>query len=413
MDDQRVAGGSSGGGGEDVAAVCRRIRQRIPPPLPNHLCQESCLRDIQSEPALVRQGRISPSPFMGAQSSFPHVAVLGCRTIHVCTEFACTYWADNQDHTCPISGIEYGGSQTSSYNKNDSRTWYVRGSIEQAGNGRGSTATGAAATTGAAVPVAGPRAKPTMSVEQIEDRCTVMVKLLLYSRQRVSRNTQLQQEQTQAANLACATYLQKQAQQKQPPFFTDLYRIRAHLLFCEAPLQILEYDESRCRYYVAILSQIWQRVQQFYVRDQDKVRDAQAVEIVPRLDFESVVLATLYGMRQGYRQQGVRIIPQDAFLAQHLPLISDLITHFALPRDAITKGQKILRRAFENAFLDEVPVDQIELDSGALATAVPQVHEERIELDSRNNQVKITKSGERLFMLSSRKAQVKKQSKPQ
>lgn len=394
MDSQR------GGLRADDAATCERIRQRIPPPPPNHVCQPLCLREVQSEPALVRQGRIAPCPVRG--QSFPHISVLACRTIHVCTEESCTYWRENQGHTCPISALEYGGSQTSSYSKNDSRTWYVRGSVEQFQPA--ATTPTPAATTAAAVP----RAKPSLTAEQIEDRCTVMIKLLLYSRQRVTRNGLLHQEQMQAANLACATYLQKQAQQRQPPFFTDLYRIRAHLLFCEAPLQILEFDESRCRYYVGIVTQVWQRVQQFYVRDHDKVRDAQAVEIVPRLDFESVILATLYGMRQGYHQRGVRIIPQDPFLAQHLPLISDLITHFSLPRDAITKGQKILRRAFENAFLDDVPVDRIELDSGALALAVPELQEERIETDSRNRQVKITKSGERLFMLSSRKPKVKK-----
>jgi hypothetical protein len=289
--------------------------------------------------------------------------------------------------------MEYGGSQTSSYNKGDSRTWYIRTTHEQA-----------SAPTGAP---SAPRPKTTLTQQQIEDRCGAIIKLLLWSRQRVDRNKVLHEEQSKAADLACSTYLQKQAQERQPPFFTDVYRIRAYILFCEAPLQILEFDESRFQYYVAILSQVWQRVQRFYVRDQDKERDANAVEIVPRLDFDSVILATLYGMRLGYHQEGVRIIPYDAFLKQHLPLISDLITHFALPRDAITKGQRILRRSYENAFLDKVPVDQIELDSGALVAAVPQVYEERIEVNERNQQFKITKSGERLFMPTSRRGKDK------
>lgn len=372
----------------------RRIRRTIPAPSAGHRCGPSCLAGevAVSEQNLVHQGRIPPGPVM-----YAHIFVLGCRTIHVCTESTCSYWRENRGHTCPISGLEFGGAQTSSYSKNDSRTWYTRGTIEQA----------LSVAPSSVAPVA-QRPRPSLSAEQIGDGCTVMVKLLLYSRQRVERNNLLQQEQKQAADLACATYLQKQAQQRQAPFFTDLYRIRAYILFAEPPLCILDFDETRCNYYVAILTQIWQRVQRFYVRDHDKVLDAHSVEIVPRLDFESVILATLYGMRQGYRQRGVRIIPKDTFLAKHLPLINDLITHFKLPRDAITKGQKILRRAIDNAFLDNVPVDQIELDTGQLVNAVPELQEERIELDAGNRQVKITKSGERLFMLGSGKGKSKK-----
>lgn len=376
--------------GEDDAAACARLRRAIPAPMPNHVCHQACLREFHSEPNLVRQGKVPP----GA-AEMPHLFVLACRTIHVCTELQCIYWADSQEHTCPISGMVYGAAQTSSYSKGDARTWYVRGTNEQQ----------------SAPPAPPPAqllplriAKSVMTAEQIEDRCTVMVKLLLYSRQRVARNAAIQEEQRRSADLACSTYLQKQADERQPPFFTDLYRMRAYLLFAEAPLCILEFDASRCSYYVGIMTQIWYRVQRFFVRDQDKVHDSHAVEIVPRLDFESVILATLYGMRLGYSQRGTRIIPQDAFLAQHLPLISDLITHFSLPRDAITKGQKILRRAFENAFLDNVPVDQIELDTGALAAAVPPVYEERIEVDQRGRQFKIDKSGDRLFMLGQRRA---------
>lgn len=371
---------------EDDATACARIRRAIHAPLPNHVCQHACLREFHSEPTLVRQGKIPPG-----QSEMPHLFVLACRTIHVCTESQCMYWNDTQEHTCPISGMVFGAAPTSSYSKGDSRTWYVRSSNEHH------------SVAPAPSLVAARIAKPTMTPEQIEDRCTVMVKLLLYSRQRVQRNAVVQEEQRRSADLACATYLQKQADERQPPFFTDLYRMRAYLLFAEAPLCILEYDPNRCNYYVGIMTQIWQRTQRFFVRDQDKVHDIHSVEIVPRLDFESVILATLYGMRLGYWQRGVRIIPQDAFLAQHLPLISDLITHFSLPRDAITKGQKILRRAFENAFLDNVSVDQIELDTGALAVAVPPIQEERIETDQRGRQFKIDKSGDRLFMLGQRR----------
>lgn len=380
---------------EDSTMVCARIRRAIPAPLPDHICCQACLQKVCSERTLVQQGKIPPA--LGNTGGMDHFFVLGCGTIHVCTELQCVYWEDTREFICPVSGIVHGTAQTVSYRKDDPRTWYVRQPDQH------NTVIPALSLVSDSTRFT----KPALTLSQVEDRCTVMVKLLLYSRQRATRNAAILQEQQRSADLACATYLQTQAEQRQPPFFTDLYRMRAYLLFAQAPLHILEFDNDRCNYYVGVMKQIWQRVQRFFVRDQEKIHDSQSIEIVPRLDFESVILAALYGMRLGYSQRGVRILPQDAFLAQHLPLIGDLITYFSLPRDAITKGQKILRRSFENAFLDNVPVDQIELDTNALVVALPPRYEERHDVDKQGRVFKIDKNGACLFMLGQRQPKEK------
>lgn len=375
------------------------IRRHCGPPV-NHRCvPQECFRGAESEFALVQRGVI-PGPPLTC-----NVFLTRCRTIHLCSENTCTLYSADPSGTCPVSGIQYG-AVVSSYDRNDPRTWYSRPAFEG-----GSAPEAPTEPPPAKRVVRRPVAEP-LTEEQKAKRAADLVKLLLWSPERVTRNRTVLKQLEESAQTACDNYVDLQRQEGQPPIWTDLFRIRGHMMSQQALLQVLPFDESQHDYYVSLLTQVWDRAVRFYVRGP---RPVNVPEPLPRREFDCVALAALYGMRQGdYHREGVSILPRDEFLARELPVIFDLEPYFGISADLITRGQKILRRAFDNAFADKVPPGQIELDTGRIAQAAQPTAAAAatpaavVTRDERNRQVKITHKGERLFMPISRRKKLRK-----
>lgn len=374
--------------------VSERLRRRFgPAPPANHVCNhQTCLVDAKSEEALVRSGFLS-GPILTSNVFFTR-----CHSIHVCSENTCRLYAASHDGTCPVSGIQYG-TMISSYDKNDSRTWYSRPHLE----------TYATPATTAPLLSAPPLSTPVVAAAKVlaleiqKDCASGIIRLLLWSSKRETRNKLVHDRLVDEANNACSNYIKSQRQMHhQLPFWTDMYRIRCFMMSAEPMLQILQYDEMLHDYYVAIICQIWDRIVRFRPDKSEKLT---------RSDLEAVSLGVLYGMRQGkYERKGVVILSKDDFLAQELPPIQELNFYFGVDRSNLTRGQKLLRAAFDNAFELGVPHSEIELDMAAI-TQIAAVAVDTTVLssslgvtrDARNRRVKITNKGEVLFMPVSRK----------
>lgn len=375
----------------DYKRVVLRLRQRFGPAI-QHNCQpHTCFANAMSEETLVRNRYIQGPPISC------NVFLTRCHNIHLCSETACTLYQADATGTCPLSSIQYG-TMISHYDKNDSRTWYSRPYLEGS-NGQAVTAP-AAATPAAAAVAATPAPKRVFSDDFKKELASNVVRLLLWSPKRESRNTRVREQLTEEANAACSNYIQSQRLARQLPFWTDLFRIRGYMMSQQSMLQILQYDETLHDYYVAIICQVWDRVLRFR-------NNESTTEKLSRGEMEAVALGVLYGMRQeGYHKNGVTILAKDDFLAQELPPIQELNPHFNVERNLLTRGQKLFRQSFENAFNKNVAHSDIELDMAAITRAAASTVDPTtatVTWDARNRQVKITNKGEVLFMPVSRK----------
>lgn len=173
------------------------------------------------------------------------------------------------------------------------------------------------------------------------------------------------------------------------------------------------YNANLHEYYVQIILQVWRKVLQYFVLPADKEYEGD-VEIPPRIDFETVCLGVLYGMRQGIRIDEYVLLPKDDFLLMHLPIGSDL-SYFKIRydrwgvwgyfeliphtnrKDRISKGDKILAQTYDNAVSLGVPFNEIMIDVSTL----PEKREEQI-IEGTVPMI-ITSNGEQLFMPTSRK----------
>lgn len=375
----------------DYHRVLTRLRQRFGPAPPlSHTCTaQECFQDAKSEETLVK------TRFLMGPAISSNVFLTRCHSVHLCSENTCRLYTSDPTGTCPVSGIQYG-TLLSSYDKNDSRTWYSRPYLES-----GAAAAAAPLKKLPAPPVPAPAPViQTLSEEVKKNLASNMLRLLLWSPKREKRNNHICKQLTEESNDACNNYIKSQRLAKQLPFWTDLYRIRAFMMSKQPMLQILVYDETLHDYYVAIICQVWDRVVKFR---------ADMSEKLTRTDLESVAIGVLYGMRQNeYRCHGIVILAKDDFLTQELPPIPELGPYFDVSRNRVTRGQKLFREAFEFAFAKGVPHSEIELDTAAITRAAASTVDPGaavVTRDARNRQVKITNKGEVLFMPVSRKKQ--------
>lgn len=371
-------------------ALVLRIRQHCGPALEHRCTSQDCFRGSESEQSLVSRG-ILPGPPISS-----NVFVTRCRAIHLCSERSCSLWNNDPTGTCPVSGIQYG-QLVSSYDRNNSRTWYAPTLLPESGSGSVAPAeTKPTASKKRALP-------QPLSQDKKWERASNLLKLLLWSSKRVTRNKQVAGELRALADKMCADYVAEQREQGQLPYWTELFVRRGYALSRTLPLQILEFDEEKHDYYAGILVQVWDRVARFYVRGPRPLN----VDAVPQREFDCVALAALYMMRQSdYHREGVALLPHDDFLAAALPPATDLATYFGVQGQLITRGTKYIRQSFENAFADRVPPGEIELDMSKLITKSAKQDTEvggTITTDAKNRQVKITNSGEVLFMPKARK----------
>lgn len=287
-----------------------------------HVCASSVCNP-QSEPDLVSRNQLMGPPLSNN--------VYMCRygVVHLCTESACGLYMSSRTLTCPISGVQYG-MVYSSYDKHDNRTWPGLSEPQ---------------------PPPPPPQPPTMtqvtkkrkkkhsrvmSDEDANFQASELVIRLLYSTYRAHVNNVAKESYAVQARKGVQTYVMQRAKKHQLPFFTDLVRVSGHILSQPLPLKEFEYDSARITYYAAIVVHIWKLVVKYTV---PVIKND--VSVQPRIDFESVCLGTLYGMKQGVAENGHIILPSDYFLAENLPKATDL-SYFNIERSKINDGAKLI-----------------------------------------------------------------------
>lgn len=343
----------------------------------DHVCDRQ-LCDPQSETQMVETGKISPP----ALTSNVYLCRFG--KVHLCTEDMCEYYGDSATRTCHISGQHMGGSLTSTYSQGDSRTWYAP----------------APTAVSSSVRVEKPRTpRHRRPVAEIDVRAENLVKLLLFSRNRIHRNEEAIALYNQQAKEARVHYLKTRREEKQLPYDTDLRRITTHFLQQPLPLRIWPYDEDRTSYYSGVVCQKWEMVVKHY--------QTQGLVATHRVDFDCVALGVLYKMCTGIIYNGQVILPCDEFLKDNLPCIGDLNTYFGIDCGRITKGDNILMAAYQNAIHKDGANASIAVNATQLAVERPDRPQGEVHLlhEDREDSVRyrFTSSKTKIFMPVSRK----------
>ena len=364
-------------------------------------CEETHICDAttcvpESEAMLVARGALS------APSLTCNVFLCNVGCVHICTQDSCSLYHSFANGTCPVSSFQFG-INVSSYSKDDYRTWKNPRAEHQLGvrrllpNGQ------------APDPVPAPKKRRKVHGRQLSEedaraKASKMVKLLIYSKYRRDRIDQAIERNRQEGINAKHTYVREQHSAGQLPYVPDLYRVGASFSSREVSMKEFAYNEHTHNYYVFVILHVWNVLQRFHVPRRDKrFSDPESqCEIVPRIDFESVSLGTLYAMRKGVIKRGTELLPCDNFLLLNLPSINEL-TYFGLEKSLVTKGDKLISAAYDNAFGDGASIGDIVIDMDK----IPERHESRIIVQSDSSMLKISSSGEKLFMPVSRKKKSK------
>lgn len=361
----------------------------------------------QSEASLIHDGSLTGPPLTSN--------VFLCRfgVVHVCTKDGCSFHAASHTQTCPISGLNWGGSLVSDYDKNDYRTWKSKASVTVVSLEPDivlkKTKTNEKRERSPQPPAAPPTPvvlkkkihHKVLSDDAVWQGASNMVKLLLYSNNRISRNKEAIDVYQQQARDSMATYTKERADEHQLPYWTDLYRLKSHWSSQPLPLKEFVFNENLHDYYVNIICQVWKKVLKYYVKPGEKEYEEDGVtEIPPKVDLDTICLGVMYAMRQGIKHGDVILLPKDDFLLINLPIVTEL-PHFDIRRRCITDGDKILTETYENAIASDAPIQDLIIDVNYLPA-------KRAEVILKEENAKVTSSGEKLFMPQSRKKKMKK-----
>jgi hypothetical protein len=284
----------------------------------------------------------------GGQPKTYNVYLCKFGTIHVCSEESCKLYGSTPTQTCPVSGQQMS-SIVSTYAKDDSRTWYNKGTETEG------------ATTGSAG-----RKKKRASIfnnvlqseSSVRDMAETIVTKLLYSHARVEHNEIAIKKYTQESTIAMNTYcVARKTKLNQMGYLTDLYRIRAFYLSQYIPLKEMELDMNVVKYYVEIIWQVWKICVKYHVHPDQRIYNQNGNEIKNRLSVDVVALGVLYSLRQGISVEGLPVLPKDDFL-EHLPLVNNYAV-FGIDKKKVTKGLNTILATYTNA--TNLGVDQKEL----------------------------------------------------
>ncbi len=319
-----------------------------------HTCS-SATCNPQSEEQMVQLGTLT-GPIV---SNNVYLCKYG--VMHICSTTACKLYESTKTQTCPISGFQLG-ELVSTYDKNDYRTW----------NKSKETETNVVAATTerdpkrhktdvVAVTTAQKRPRPLIQERVAKEKAADIITNLLYSNARAQRNAAAIQEFHKESIMAKNTYVQNRLQMRQLPYLTDMYRLVAHFTSQALPLVEFEPDAYLIEYYSCVVYQIWLLVVRYIVPEKEKIRNELGEELLPRLDYETVCLGVLYGMRQGLAFDGIFVLPYDEFLACNLPVFSEL-GYFGIVKNKITTGNSMLVKMYKNALKDGAIPQDLMLD---------------------------------------------------
>lgn len=359
---------------DEIVYRMRKSKPDLVPQRKKHTCsRDEC--NPQSEEHLVQNGLLQGPPL----SSNVYMCKYG--TVHVCSTSSCRIFSYAHNQTCHISGQQLG-TIVSSYDKNDSRTWYGGGgSGDRVPNSEINTSNSSATHKRARTKSAGgpekikkPRQKrkfahKVLSEEAAKEQAASIIINLLYSSARTKRNQVAAEIFQKEAEKAKNTYVNQQRERGQLPFLVDICRLTGHYTSQPLPLKEFVLDEALKDYYVSVIYQVWCIIRKHIVPQKKKVFEEgeSTKEVLPRIDFEAICLGVLYSMRNGMSVGGKQVLPVDEFLLQNLPIITDL-TYFGVEKSKITKASVMLSVAYQNAVGDGVPFEEIMID----VTKLPQ-----------------------------------------
>lgn len=289
--------------------------------------------------------------------------------VHICSPTRCEYYAHTQSKTCPLTGIvmEHTIVSQNTYDKNDSRTWKKESELVGAlSESKLSEHKKREEEDGDGGVLLLKKKKTNYSEDAMRDNAERVVVNLLYSSSRERRNKVAFELMDEKAKKARQTYVNERFKNRQLPYASDMCRVTATVFSQPLPYVIYSYDEIMIRYYVGIILQVWAIVHKYAIPHKEKVYDAFNVEVIPRIDFESIALAVLYSMREGMEYEGVCALPRDEFLVENLPQLNDLDTYFGVSQNKVTKGTTILLTVYTNAKNDGAPVEDVCLNVSLL-----------------------------------------------
>lgn len=352
----------------------------LPRSRPHNCSKHMC--NPQNESMLVKEGCLQGEPIAN------YVYLCNFRKRHVCTSASCELYASTHTGTCPISGQNYTGHNTSNYSRNDPRTWRTKNSFQtvgvrndkdahlpEMGNRRvllkrsganllQKTVTTTTTTVTTTIIEEPPKKRKKQLYRPAEneeyqspmllERAQAIVRTLLFSKYRRIINGNAKRQNMRMRDKHREEYLKQCKTSRQAPVLTDLIRFDCYFSALPLPLAELDQDEDIVVNYSHIIHHVWNVVAKFAENDEDDTDG-------PKLCFESVALGTLYTMRQGFRYNNVELLPKDPFLLYHLPIINDL-TRFGFQKKKITRGEKLISMAYQNAIHLGVSWENLKLD---------------------------------------------------
>lgn len=294
----------------------------------NHVCHKGFC-DPCNEQMLSNRGLLQGGIDVYARDLY----VCNYQVIHYCSKDTCTA-VDNG--VCRISGACYGTTGTSTYDKNDYRTWRAKTDNEPF---KGSSADFIY------------KAEPKEHIEQkqkIKDEIVrprkrrrqkpilksiqEIVEKLLFGAERIKINKSIKNTVKEHCNVEITNYVKTCMDNHMAINTMHIYKIT--LQVSSRTLIILPYDLNIIERYTSLITHICRNI----------------LKINPNINIEltSLTLALLYKMRIGYMYENEEILAIDPFLIDILPEISQL-PFFGYEKTRITIGERIIEYAFNYA----------------------------------------------------------------
>lgn len=263
---------------------------------------------------------------------------------HVCSETTCDEYACTNNQTCPITGIQHGGT-VSSYDKNDYRTWRSKPQPDVA----------PPAEKEAEVKKVKKRKVPDPNTirKQISDKVTLM----FYSNSRHSVNQAHLAKKHSIGKKAIQTYVDmRRTNDRQMAFSCDLYYHAQRPFMFPAPLKELVLSSYMVDYLTEICYQVFTMCQSH----------AERSKVLQKLDIDKIALGTLYCLKEGIQ----KYLPKDEFVAANLPE-PKYLEYFGISRSKVSDGISFVKSMYANSTEDDL---HIKLDTLPTKKAMAQAY---------------------------------------
>lgn len=342
-----------------------------------HRCSHTRCKPMDEE-ALIQMNKLQGPKV----TSNVYVCQLGA--VHICSDSTCEMFNATPDKICPISGIQHA-QITSSYTRNDPKTWYENTAREPVQKKARKQNTDILPTL---------RKMQSHTLESIQFKASEYVKRLLFGVERVKLNNATIEERNDLVIKMCEKYRREQLSIRQLPYESELHKIRGSITSQPLPLCEFVFNDELLQYYTGVIVQEWNLIITYLKEDTRAI-------VIQKCDVETISVSTLYCMKDGISQDGMVMLPRDEFLKAHLPKIGDLERYFSIGRDRIQLGKKIITASIIHSVKKR---GHASLGAREMITISSEQRDtfQRMK-DISKVPVKLSTSGETLFMPQSRK----------